>query len=160
MEHLLPEERQTYLRRFWESLMPGGILIITETPNRVWPIEGHTTGGTWWIPWMRPQTVFTRMRNVEKYRAYSDVDFYRCGIIGSSYREILDCLGRPDDCVELSIQVRRYFKTLYARAVKKSPARGLAVNLLGLSEPLLCSLLRRPPSAYMPFLNHLVFQKQ
>ena len=160
MEHLLPEERQTYLRRFWESLMPGGILIITETPNRVWPIEGHTTGGTWWIPWMRPQTVFTRMRNVEKYRAYSDVDFYRCGIIGSSYREILDCLGRPDDCVELSLQVRRYFKTLYARAVKKSPARGLAVNLLGLSEPLLCSLLRRPPSAYMPFLNHLVFQKQ
>ncbi len=58
MEHLLPEERQSYLRIFWKALMPGGILIITETPNRVWPIEGHTTGGTWWLPWMKPQTVF------------------------------------------------------------------------------------------------------
>ena len=62
MEHLLPEERRTYLRRFWEALKPGGLLIITETPNRTWPIEGHTTGGTWGIPWMKPQRVFERMR--------------------------------------------------------------------------------------------------
>lgn len=160
MEHLLPEERRTYLRRFWESLMPGGILIITETPNRAWPVEGHTTGGTWWIPWMKPRNVFRKMRRREKYQAYSDVDFYRCGIIGSSYREILDCLGRPGDCVELSLHVRRYFKTLYARAVKKSLLRGAAVGFLGLGEPLMGGLLRRPPSAFMPFLNHLVFQKQ
>ena len=107
MEQQLPAERRTDRRRIWESLMPGGILIITETPNRVWPIEGHTTGGTWWIPWMSPEKVFSKMRKREKYSAYSDVDFYRCGIIGSSYREILDCLGRPKDCVELSLQVRR-----------------------------------------------------
>jgi SAM-dependent methyltransferase len=160
MEHLLPEERQSYLRRFWEALKPGGLLIITETPNRVWPIEGHTTGGTWWIPWMKPQRVFERMRKVPKYSSYSDVDFYRCGIIGSSYREIVECLGRPADCEELSLGVRGYLKQLYSRAVRKSLPRRLVVGALGLTEPVARKVLRRPITAYMPFLHHLAFRKR
>jgi 2-polyprenyl-3-methyl-5-hydroxy-6-metoxy-1,4-benzoquinol methylase len=159
MEHLLPEERRSYLRRFWETLTPGGLLIITETPNRVWPVEGHTTGGTWWLPWMKPNNVFEKMRKLPKYREYSDVDFYRSGIIGSSYREILDCLGRPEDCEEASLGVRGYLKSLYSRAVRKSLPRRVAVGALGLAEHAARTALRRPITSYMPFLNHLVFKK-
>ena len=159
MEHLLPEERRQYLRRFWESLRPGGILIITETPNRVWPVEGHTTGGTWWIPWMKPKNVFEKMRQVPKYSDYSDERFYRCGIIGSSYDEIMECLGRPGDCVELSLQKKGYLKHLYRHAVRKSPLRHMAVSALSLAEPVTRRVFRRPITAYMPFLQHLVFKK-
>lgn len=159
MEHLLPDERRTYLRRFWEALKPGGLLIVTETPNRVWPIEGHTTGGTWWLPWMKPQNVFAKMRSRSKYRDYSDNDFYRSGIIGSSYREILDCLGHPTDCIERSLAVRGYLKSLYARAVRKSLPRRAVIGALGLAEPVARTVFRRPITSFMPFLNHLVFEK-
>jgi 2-polyprenyl-3-methyl-5-hydroxy-6-metoxy-1,4-benzoquinol methylase len=160
MEHLLPDERRTYLKRFWQSLRPGGLLIITETPNRVWPVEGHTTGGTWWIPWMKPQNVFKKMRKRTRYASYSDVDFYRSGIIGSSYREILDCLDRPANCTEVSLRVRGYLKRLYAHAVRRSFVRTMAVQGLSLAEPVARQVFRRPISAFMPFLNHLGFKKE
>jgi 2-polyprenyl-3-methyl-5-hydroxy-6-metoxy-1,4-benzoquinol methylase len=160
VEHLLPEERTAYLRRFWEVLRPGGVLVITETPNRLWPVEGHTTRGTWWIPWMKPQTVFSRMSKRPRYASFSDQDFYRSGIIGSSYREILDCLGRPDDCVEMSLGVRGYMRRLYARAARRSFTRWLATSAVGLVEPVARNVLHRPITAFMPFLNHLAFRKK
>lgn len=159
MEHLLPEERRSYLRRFWSALRGGGSLIITETPNRTWPVEGHTTGGTWWLPWMAPHHVFRKMREKSKYCGYSDEQFYRSGIIGSSYREILDCLERPHDCEELSLLRGGYLTYLYSCAQKRSPARAAAVTLLGLADPVARNVLRRPMTAFMPFLNHLVFKK-
>jgi Cof subfamily protein (haloacid dehalogenase superfamily) len=95
MEHLLPAERAEYLSRFWDALSPGGTLVITETPNRAWPYETHTTGGRWWIPWMSPEAAFRRLRRDARYRDYTDERFYRSGVIGSSYAEIMRCLGQP-----------------------------------------------------------------
>ncbi len=43
-EHLLPRERELLLPMLWRTLSPGGVLIVTETPNRTFPIERHTTG--------------------------------------------------------------------------------------------------------------------
>ncbi len=160
MEHLLPEERRTYLPRFWEALRPGGWLIITETPNRAWPYETHTTFGRWFIPWMAPQSVFAKMRREERFRDWGDEDFYRSGIIGSSYREILDCLGHPADCREAALEVKSYMRTLYSSAQKKNPIRRMLVGLAGLAEPVMRTVLRRPPTSYLPFLNHLAFQKR
>ena len=160
MEHLLPEERQDYLRRFWRALAPGGVLIITETPNRFWPRETHTTGGRWWLPWMSPQKVFRVLRREAKYQDYSDEDFYRSGVIGSTYAEILDCLGRPADCEELAFGIRSYLPTVYGFATVKSPLRALPVRAFGLAEPVLKRLFRRPATALLPFLNHLAFRKR
>lgn len=44
-EHLLPHERATVLPVLWRQLRPGGVLFVTETPYRWFPIEYHTTGG-------------------------------------------------------------------------------------------------------------------
>jgi len=160
MEHLLPAERENYLRRFWDALRPQGWLIITETPNRVWPIERHTTGGTWWIPWMKPSRVFRKMRKVAKYNAYDDDEFYRSGIIGSSYGEILNCLGRPDDCRQATVERSGYVKHVYSRAAKRSVGRRVAASMLGAADLAARTCLRRPITAFMPFLQHLAFQKK
>ncbi|MDH5522332.1 MAG: class I SAM-dependent methyltransferase [Acidimicrobiia bacterium] len=43
-EHLLPDERPVVLELVWSHLKPGGILFLDQTPNRLSPIERHTTG--------------------------------------------------------------------------------------------------------------------
>ena len=160
VEHLLPGERREYLQRFWEVLRPGGVLVITETPNRFWPKETHTTGGRWWLPWMAPQNVFRTLRRDHKYEEYTDEDFYRSGVIGSSYSEIMDCLGRPADCDELARGIRSYLPTVYGFALVRSPLRSALVWGFGLIEPPLKFLCHRPATALLPFLNHLAFRKR
>jgi S-adenosylmethionine-dependent methyltransferase len=36
-------ERITSLRKTWEMLPAGGLLVIVETPNRLWYFDGHTS---------------------------------------------------------------------------------------------------------------------
>jgi 2-polyprenyl-3-methyl-5-hydroxy-6-metoxy-1,4-benzoquinol methylase len=43
-EHLLPEERRTITEQLWRAIRPGGALFIDQAPNRMFPIELHTTG--------------------------------------------------------------------------------------------------------------------
>jgi 2-polyprenyl-3-methyl-5-hydroxy-6-metoxy-1,4-benzoquinol methylase len=160
LEHLLPVERKQYLPRFWNALRPGGILVVTETPNRLWPKETHTTGGRWWLPWMPHASVFSRLRGSPEYEGYSDEAFYRSGVIGSTYSEILTCLGRPDDCEEMSQKVRSYIPTVYRYARVKNAQRLITAQAVGMTEPLFKLLLRQPIQAFLPFLNHLAFRKR
>ena len=99
------------------------------------------------------------MRTRAKYASYSDTDFYRHGIIGSSYEELLECLGRPANCRELSLEVQGYLAYLCSRAQRKSLGRRAAVTALSLAEWASRTVMRRPITAFMPFLNHLVYQK-
>lgn len=43
-EHLLPDERLQLMPALWSMLRPGGMLFLNETPNRLFPMELHTTG--------------------------------------------------------------------------------------------------------------------
>jgi SAM-dependent methyltransferase len=159
VEHLLPEERRSYLPQFWQALRPGGWLVVTETPNRVWPYETHTSGGRWLLPWMPAHRIFATMRREARFAGYTDVELYRSGVVGSTYGELLDALGRPADCEEPARELSRYFARLYADAWVKTPMRRLAVSTLGLLEPVARTVLRRPPMAFTPYLNHVAFRK-
>jgi SAM-dependent methyltransferase len=159
VEHLLPQERADYFQEFWRTLRPGGVLVVTETPNRFWPKETHTTDGRWLLTWRRPAKVFARMRREYEFRSYSDTDFYRSGIIGSSYRELLECLSRPPDCEQLALKRRGYARFYYSYAQRKSLAKSFVVSLATLFEPVAQKVLRRPLTAFAPYLNHLAFRK-
>jgi 2-polyprenyl-3-methyl-5-hydroxy-6-metoxy-1,4-benzoquinol methylase len=160
LEHLLPAERREYLRQFWKALRPGGVLVITETPNRWWPNETHTTGGRWWLPWMSHQWVFARLRRELAYERYTDEQFYRSGVIGSTYDEIMGCLGHPPDCIELARRLSGYLPAVYEHAQVKSAMRTAMVRTFGFVEPLLTLSTGRPATAFLPFLNHLAFRKR
>jgi SAM-dependent methyltransferase len=159
VEHLLPDERRSYLRQFWRALRPGGWLVVTETPNRVWPYETHTSGGRWFLPWMPAERIFATMRKEARFAAYGDTEFYRSGIVGSTYGELLDCLGRPADCEEPARALRRYFARLYEGARVRTTARRTVVTALGLLEPGVRGIMRRPVMAFTPYLNHVAFRK-
>ena len=53
MEHVDPQERPQLLLEAWRVLKKQGCLLIHDTPNRLWPYDGHTTGlwFTTWLPW-------------------------------------------------------------------------------------------------------------
>jgi len=53
MEHVDPQERSQLLGEAWRVLKRQGCLFIHDTPNRLWPYDGHTTGlwFTTWLPW-------------------------------------------------------------------------------------------------------------
>ncbi len=45
--------RRKIMLELFDALAPGGYLFINETPNRLWPVDLHTTG-LWWISWSTP----------------------------------------------------------------------------------------------------------
>lgn len=42
-EHFLPDERQTLVPKIWATVKNGGFLFLNQTPNRLFPLELHTT---------------------------------------------------------------------------------------------------------------------
>lgn len=99
-EHLLPDERGRVMAQLWQSLLPGGVLFLQETPNRWCPVEMHTTG----LPLLNYvgdglalNWATTRSRRVPAGSSWAHL--LREGIRGGSVKEILACLppaeGRP-----------------------------------------------------------------
>lgn len=52
LEHMTLEERLGAIREAWSRLVPGGILVVVETPNRLWYRDSHTAMDNWflWLP--------------------------------------------------------------------------------------------------------------
>ncbi len=94
-EHLLPLEREVLLTQMWEILNPKGFIFIFDTPNRLFPIEIHTTG----LPLINylPDhiTEILARRWSKKIDPNVTWEFLlRCGIRGSTLEEILKTLKK------------------------------------------------------------------
>ncbi|MCO4745137.1 MAG: class I SAM-dependent methyltransferase [Proteobacteria bacterium] len=95
-EHLLPGERPGIARALWDSLRPGGIIFLNQTPHRWWPLESHTTG----LPLInylpkglahRYAKLSPRLRGDESWS-----ELLRYGVRGGTVREILGMFSSPD----------------------------------------------------------------
>ena len=96
-EHLLPDERNIVLRQIWSLLNPAGILFINQTPYRWFPFEGHTTH----LPLINylPDKLAHKMacrfsHRIGKNETWESL--LRCGIRGSTPREIIKILKKTD----------------------------------------------------------------
>jgi ubiquinone/menaquinone biosynthesis C-methylase UbiE len=92
LEHI-PQPRAAYVREMWRVLAAGGFLIINETPSKYLPIDLHTTGGLWWVPWL-PKG-FARRYAIWRGRFKADSDWDHSGWRGVGYYEIADALESP-----------------------------------------------------------------
>jgi len=94
LEHMLIEERLCAMKDTWEMLSEGGLWVITETPNRLWYFDAHTS----MLPFMMwlPDDLAFRYAKFSKrdnfkdkftnFNADSMTDFLRQGR-GVSYHE-------------------------------------------------------------------------
>jgi SAM-dependent methyltransferase len=96
-EHLLPGERRTIMPKLWASVASGGYLFINQTPNRLFPIEHHTTG----LPLLNylPRSL-ARVAALRLSRRTSGNESWetllRRGIRGGTEGEIMDLLSDVD----------------------------------------------------------------
>lgn len=95
LEHMTIAERLTSLRDAWEMLPTEGLLVIVETPNRLWYFDGHTSRLPF-FHWLPDELAFqysrfsSRENFRELYREYntdSKEHFLRRGR-GMSFHEL------------------------------------------------------------------------
>jgi len=87
-EHLLPSERPILMSKLLDVLRTGGVLFISETPHRWFPIEFHTTG----LPLLNYLPAWVALRLARGTRGLpanvSWPQLLRHGIRGGTVREI------------------------------------------------------------------------
>lgn len=101
LEHMTITERLAGLRDAWQMLPTGGMLVIVETPNRLWYYDGHTSMLAFfhWLPnelafqysALSPRENFREL--YREYDASSKEHFLRQGR-GASFHEF-DLAIRP-----------------------------------------------------------------
>jgi 2-polyprenyl-3-methyl-5-hydroxy-6-metoxy-1,4-benzoquinol methylase len=102
-EHILPRHRVRKLQLLYSKLKPGGTLVIT-TPNRLFPLDTHTTG-LWFAAWF-PAPIgawYARTFSAWRWKGRSTEDLLRQGLRQYSYfeaRKVLKPLGARDLCRE------------------------------------------------------------
>lgn len=102
-EHLLPAERHSLFPMIWSYLKTDGILYLTNTPNRLFPLELHTTSGLPFLNFLPDKISLTYSRKFSK-RHLEDMsweDLLRAGIRGGTINEIMEILNKTDSKPEL-----------------------------------------------------------
>ncbi|MCB0727749.1 MAG: methyltransferase domain-containing protein [Ignavibacteriae bacterium] len=102
-EHLLPAERHTLFPLIWSYLKSGGILFLTNTPNRLFPIELHTTSGLPFLNYLPDKISLTYSRKFSKrnLQDHSWEELLREGVRGGTINEIMGILKKTDSKPEL-----------------------------------------------------------
>jgi len=156
LEHIPPSDRPRYLHEMWRMVRGGGYLFVA-APNRLWPVEFHTTG-LWWVPYMpfRWAIQYGKCRG----RIPSDMtsrELLARGMRGVSYWEIVNAID-DDQVVELNRNVGDDLDSYFAVSMsKKQPHKRRAVkNLMRLlyrvCDILLWKPLSLPSGAFLPYV--------
>jgi len=152
--------RRRILRTLFEMLRPRGHLFINDTPNRLIPVDQHTTQ-LWWIPWTRPGSEWAFRHAFRKGRLGSEPpsggprEMEEAGAWGATYWEITGYLeGLPWECLNVRAGHDRHIRCRPAGCNRK---RDLFEALL---YPWAVRLGRVPLTAFTPDLTNLVIRKR
>ncbi len=105
-EHLTAEERSTIMSKLWDSLNAGGMLVISETPWRWFPIETHTLAWPFvnYLPDTLSLLAYRLKRQGRKGLISSELTWknaQRSGIRGGTISEIIRYTSAPRDTIEV-----------------------------------------------------------
>ncbi len=147
------------LRALLRMLRTGGYLFIHDTPNRLWPIDFHSTQ-LWWIPWMTPGSRRAYRRAVGKGRhspaptiSAGPLGLEEVGAWGTTYWEITTSL-RGEQFICLNVLDGHDRRIHYSRDRRWKQA----IFEFALYYPAV-KLLRAPITAFAPFITNLVIQR-
>jgi len=162
VEHIplsLTGTRRLVLRQLFEMLEVGGSLFLADTPNRLIPFDGHTTG-LWWIPWTRPGSRWAYQRALSQGR-FSSAESYTEGPLGleeegawgATFWEIRSYFDR--DRIEV-INLQPGHDAHVHFTLESSGKRALFERL---AYPFAVKLLGVPLTAFFPSLNNLAIRR-
>lgn len=77
--------RKKVLQMLFDILNLKGVLYINKTPNRLWPIDRHTTQ-LWWIPWTRPGSTWAYSKAVRRGKHFDNPETHSYGPLGLEER--------------------------------------------------------------------------
>jgi len=144
---------------FTELLNQSGYMVISETPNRLWPFDFHTTQ-LWWIPWTRPGSSWAYTRAVKKGRhvdspttSEGSLGLEERGAWGETYWEIRNYLKDITfTCVNLQRGHNRRLHYSYRETWKEK----LFATAMYYSA---VKLLHVPICAFTPGISNLILKK-
>ena len=99
LEHITPEIRISYLKELDKALKPGGYFIISDTPNKLWVKEGHTTGLFFlnFLPFRLKCLLGSYTKRWKNKIKYNDYDKWIAeGIEGVKYRDLYSFFSEYD----------------------------------------------------------------
>jgi len=156
LEHIPGSARSLHLREMWRVLRKGGCLFVS-APNRIWPIEFHTTN-LWWVsylPWCLAY-FYACLRGRLPFRL-SNASIWSSGFRGVTYWEVLNSLPVSTCLIEnaeSSDSLERYFGLSLSRP--QSKRRRIAKQVVAYTLKMLDqSILRRiglPVLALLPYV--------
>jgi 2-polyprenyl-3-methyl-5-hydroxy-6-metoxy-1,4-benzoquinol methylase len=151
--------RERLVQSLFELLRKPGYLYISDSPNRIWPFDFHTTQ-LWWIPWSKPGAA-SAYRKAIKAGKHSDVPTITKGPLGLeergawgiTYWEITKYLkGQNFICLNTVNGHDRYIDYLPPRTWKRS----IFEFTIHYSAT---KLFHVPITALAPFIHNLVIKK-
>lgn len=148
--------RRHVLQTSYGMLRNKGWLYINDTPNRVWPVDKHSTQ-LWWLPWTKPGSRWAFNRAVRKgrYREGKSSSpgtrgLEEFGVWGATYWEIMSYLDDSAVCLNLKSGHDRHLNHTFATRRGK------------ILDPIMypfAKLIRAPLTAFAPGIVNLVIQK-
>jgi len=120
-EHINPKLRSGYIIELQKKLKQGGYIIISDTPNKLWPKDGHTTG-LWlinYLPFKIKCLLGSKTKRFKGVKA-DDYDYWiEQGIEAVTYSEIKKYFADTDWSKEDDMK----FKKEYKQQIFKSESR-------------------------------------
>ena len=155
IEHIV-NDRRKYLRETFRVIKKNGLLIITGTPNCLYPKDYHTTG-LYFIPWL-PSKLASKYAVLRgKWEKGKDLDY--AGRKGANYWQIIKWLKGFDYQV---LNIKPGFTSGYLKNHNrlKSFKRKILFKPYEISEWVLTNIFKIPITAFMPYINHLFIRKK
>jgi len=159
IEHIPIEERGAYIAELWRLLAAGGYLIFHDTPNRLWPIDSHTTGLPL-VPYMPLKLAWKFAAKCSK-RIRPDVsleELIASGFRGSTYWQILNPI-RHQRPIVLNKTVDNDIDAFFEIHLSRGPSllkRVMIITLRTFYKVIQLVLLRPaglPACAFLPWLT-------
>ncbi|MDD5438267.1 MAG: class I SAM-dependent methyltransferase [Patescibacteria group bacterium] len=150
LEHIDPKLRAPILREAYRCLKKGGLLVVTESPNKAFPYDGHTTLLPLipWLPFNWATSLASRYSR-NSPRGLTKDQYIAEGIVGVTYWQIKKALPLAK-CLNLIGGDADWKADLHKSS-------GVTRFTLRVSEKI-CRYFNAPLASFFPVLD-LVFKK-
>jgi ubiquinone/menaquinone biosynthesis C-methylase UbiE len=154
LEHIV-DERGKYVREVYRITKKNGLIVITGTPNLIYPKDSHTTN-LYFIPWMTSETAYKYAVFRKRWKKGENLDY--AGRKGATYWNIKKWLR---GCKYEILNLKSGFTSDYLSANNRlhTYKRKLLFKPYKITEIIMAKVFRTPITAIMPYINHLFIRK-